>query len=575
MKLFISTSANVVNPEDVKQWVAKFHCQPNIDRWLDNTLVKYVINDTKILVAEKLKYLPHNAPQWQKDAASKDELYRFNPSTLRVAPRRYAMTSLAQNIEHAIGWLKTFPQEKQLNVAVEEAIRQGNLLIKLNNAKASSAEGSIEILHTFADGYTMANLVDAQALKREGKLMGHCVGDEQQNYIERVANHTLQIWSLRDEKNQPHCTIEYLPREKSILQIKGKQNTGVILKYQPYIQEWLKQCKKQRLIKGDVKDLTNAGIIVIDKVWYTADSLLQNPVLLKHVSTQNLLKLGLVKVEGKGYRRLSDLEPNSTLVFEGDNQNLEIADNSIVFPKNTTLKLIECDVLDMENYKVKEFPDGFTLKIDDEMSIQLPNSLTSINVDFNTPSTVGVDLYYAGNTLTIPEGFGLGKTIRLFTGTTYDYHDPSVQFKLPSKCKLDLDLDLCDVEGSNVTNYGEVSAALRELDRFSGVFSFIQELTLTVSPYNIDLGLKSLLKCVPSCDKLTLRTSRWGTTDIKHSLNPFNDRILKTLATVSNRESIRSIDIYNVGSSTKTFTQKEIKELGFKGVKELAIVVQK
>jgi hypothetical protein len=52
-----------------------------------------------------------------------------------------------------------------------------------------------------------------RALKREGDLMGNCVGD----YCEDVALGSTRIFSLRDKKGQPQVTIEVRPGGKKIV----------------------------------------------------------------------------------------------------------------------------------------------------------------------------------------------------------------------------------------------------------------------------------------------------------------------------------------------------------------------
>jgi hypothetical protein len=253
MKLLISLSANVYNQNAVTNYIKRLHTgQANIDRWLDKTLRVYLLNESKYHI--KVTSLPKNAPEWALKAT---DLVNFRP-----------YLKLTQDLEHAIGWLRTFPDTKVFNVAVEEAIRQGELHIERENAKADSKEGIIETLHTFKDGWTIVNLKDEQALKREGKIMQHCVGTEQQNYIRKVNDKTLQIWSLRDPNNQPHCTIEYFVKTKTIEQIKGKQNLGVVQKYQPYVLEWLETAKRAKLVtKFRQTELLNLGILVQKDKW--------------------------------------------------------------------------------------------------------------------------------------------------------------------------------------------------------------------------------------------------------------------------------------------------------------------
>jgi hypothetical protein len=254
MKLLISIAANVYNHQDIHDYIKRLHTgQANIDSWLNKTVRIYLLNENKYHVT--VSKPPKNAPEWALQAK---DLVEFK-----------ATPKLTQDLEHAIGWLRTFPDTKVFNVRVEDAITQGNLHIERENAKADSKEGTIEVLHTFKDDWTIVSLKDAQALKREGKIMQHCVGNEQQDYIRSVANKTLQIWSLRDPNNQPHCTIEYAAKEKKIEQIKGKQNKGVVAKYTQYVSTWLHLAEKRKLVKSfDIDELINIGVLVQDGTWY-------------------------------------------------------------------------------------------------------------------------------------------------------------------------------------------------------------------------------------------------------------------------------------------------------------------
>lgn len=91
---------------------------------------------------------------------------------------------------------------------------------EINDLKES--ETDIEPL--LADGpHLWVKVKSKEAYEREGKLMGHCVA----NYYQRSSETT--IYSLRDEENRPHCTIEMTGKE--IRQIKGRANGEVVPRY--------------------------------------------------------------------------------------------------------------------------------------------------------------------------------------------------------------------------------------------------------------------------------------------------------------------------------------------------------
>lgn len=70
-----------------------------------------------------------------------------------------------------------------------------------------AADHSGEVLHQWPDGWSIQNLTSADALKDEGQKMGHCVG----GYHSNVQHGHSMILSLRDDKNEPHGTMEINP----------------------------------------------------------------------------------------------------------------------------------------------------------------------------------------------------------------------------------------------------------------------------------------------------------------------------------------------------------------------------
>jgi hypothetical protein len=49
------------------------------------------------------------------------------------------------------------------------------------------------------------------AIKNEGEMMGHCLQNEEMEWPKKVMNGNSRLFSLRDEKNEPHVTIEMHP----------------------------------------------------------------------------------------------------------------------------------------------------------------------------------------------------------------------------------------------------------------------------------------------------------------------------------------------------------------------------
>ncbi len=130
--------------------------------------------------------------------------------------------------EHIIDYL-IFKNYKRLNRATYEQMKQQaekwnkTMQKKGKNIKVSNED--LEVVLDFEDGFKFVKLVGENEYKREGHLMSHCVA----SYYGR----DVEIYSLRDKDNMPHCTIE------KDQQIKGKGNGDIHPKYIDYVVKFL------------------------------------------------------------------------------------------------------------------------------------------------------------------------------------------------------------------------------------------------------------------------------------------------------------------------------------------------
>lgn len=147
---------------------------------------------------------------------------------------------------------------------------------------AAQMEGDVahaeKTVYDWPDGWTIKQL-GAEALGKEGEQMGHCVGG--QGYCNGVEAGDTLIYSLRDEKNQPHATIEvegqhvyhrpsgnqqfqqvqrppltapqegYTPFQDEgwtpweVVQIQGKEDSEPIPAYRQRINQWMTSLRNQ------------------------------------------------------------------------------------------------------------------------------------------------------------------------------------------------------------------------------------------------------------------------------------------------------------------------------------------
>jgi hypothetical protein len=147
-------------------------------------------------------------------------------------------TENQNEIDHIIDYLNSDKAPLRLKkMSYEEAknnaIKWINALIKQGN-DIMETEKDIETFLDFNNGIKFVKLVSKNSFLREGKLMAHCVG----SYADKK---DIIIYSLRDSKNRPHCTIEVKTKDKFIQQIQGKGNGSIHPKYIKYILKFLKK----------------------------------------------------------------------------------------------------------------------------------------------------------------------------------------------------------------------------------------------------------------------------------------------------------------------------------------------
>ena len=107
-----------------------------------------------------------------------------------------------------------------------------------------------EIVLDFKDWFKFVKLISQNSYNREWKIMSHCVA----SYFWRKVN----IYSLRDSNNKPHCTIE------ENQQVKGKWNWSIDPKYIDYVVKFLEHLRMS-VWENEMKNLGYYKLEKIDK----------------------------------------------------------------------------------------------------------------------------------------------------------------------------------------------------------------------------------------------------------------------------------------------------------------------
>ena len=226
--------------------------------------LKSMANDEAghMVFAHPLERLPNGAPDWMTKA------FQAGQPVMQLGLKQ----TFVDKLPHIIDWLITDPRGLEAVRTAPEATfldalyANADAFFKQANGKFRDTapiadEPGREIVMTFRslDGKPpqafldkslapnehgrvvmfWCKLISPDAMEREGKLMGHCVGNG--SYAQAVAQDRTTIYSLRDDENQPGVTVEVNMRNDDITlnQVKGKGNKAPTAKYAPFVKEFL------------------------------------------------------------------------------------------------------------------------------------------------------------------------------------------------------------------------------------------------------------------------------------------------------------------------------------------------
>lgn len=173
------------------------------------------------------------------DQVQKEETKKYINITIAARFKKHPETSQG-DVEHILDYLESDKAPARfLKMSYIDAERKAKEWVAQSNKKSQGIVETEEdvkiILRSKTSGFKFVQLVGEAAFKREGLLMSHCVA----SYYNKQGT---KAYSLRDENNNPHCTIEVVG-ENQIQQIKGKGNGSIHPNYIKYILKILKYFK--------------------------------------------------------------------------------------------------------------------------------------------------------------------------------------------------------------------------------------------------------------------------------------------------------------------------------------------
>lgn len=246
--------------------------------WLERALQRYIRKTPELHERVKMRFqieeeLRRNSHKkgWKQPENLKEKLI----AALDLGEALYVFVDTGPGYQRMLAdarlvtdWLDAVPEwDRHLRridrMSYAEAARMAaawheKLLTLAADADDPDVVEEIEVIEVCDDGCRFVELKGPVALLREGRLMGHCVG----NYFPTIQAGHARIFSLRDSRNQPHVTIEVRretrdgPLEAS--QVKGRGNRVPV-------ERWASYCRRFIISHGwhVSYDGNNIGLVTI------------------------------------------------------------------------------------------------------------------------------------------------------------------------------------------------------------------------------------------------------------------------------------------------------------------------
>lgn len=186
-------------------------------------------------------------PEWaQKALTNGTELHWFDYLQARRRP-------IWQCLEHIIHWFNAWEKddprwngERTTRICWHTASREAAMWFKdVNENLWDYVKDKPPIIRAYEQGYRWVRLSTALHFERESRLMGHCVGNG--TYFTNYVRGETEYYSLRDEHNKPHVTVEVRKKRGSnpaaVMQCKGRSNGKPLPEYQRYIRRFFNDQK--------------------------------------------------------------------------------------------------------------------------------------------------------------------------------------------------------------------------------------------------------------------------------------------------------------------------------------------
>ena len=253
--LFSLNERFITNPDkvgEVVDFLKRVTDNPRIQKWLSGVFRRYLINDCD-RVMRILNYgdLPLNSPKWLTDA------FKQGKKIYMVVLTRVARDEIEHDAVLVIQYFQSGDAPKRYDamkfpVALARAKTwRKNVDRRVLDEKDPSV---VEVVAKYGNNMTWVKLLEPDAYDREGEHMHNCLD-------RRYFLYGSLLYSLRDENNKPHASIEM--DNKEFNQIKGYNNGPIEDRYTDICLDFINRHAKPGLVsKLGASDLEkNLGAI--------------------------------------------------------------------------------------------------------------------------------------------------------------------------------------------------------------------------------------------------------------------------------------------------------------------------
>lgn len=246
--------------EYIKSFFIPLQKKEGVDYMSDKEAIEIVKKISNI--GSKIGFIGNNAAQDQSKIEKRK--HKYDVWIAKEVKKNLDILEKTAQLRLIIDWA-AITKTDLFSYSYEEALEAQKLWhqnklaeLKIHEIKIPELDEE-RVYFRFSDQKHFLYLLDEKDLKYEGQMMGHCVGAG--FYNARVKKGLSLILSLRDDKNEPHVTIEIDVNSRTVVQQYGKGNKEAVKKYRDLIKEFV-------LFSSDFEGIENEEVLRLLNLYF-------------------------------------------------------------------------------------------------------------------------------------------------------------------------------------------------------------------------------------------------------------------------------------------------------------------